>query len=72
MYLIVGKESCPRCEAVKKILIDKKVVFEFRLLDELPNKLQSKYIDEALSKGFEDMPIVVDKNGNVVDFKEII
>jgi glutaredoxin len=71
MYLVIGKESCSRCETIKNILNNKGISYDYKLLELLPQEDKDRYMSMARQAKQLAMPIII-KEDKVVDFKEVV
>lgn len=71
MILLIGSESCSRCEAVKTILNNKYIQYEYKYMSEFNEEDKKKYLTMARKKGQLNLPIMI-KDGEVIDYKEVI
>ena len=62
MILVIGSENCSKCKMTKTILENKKVNFEYKLLESLSLEEQKKYINMAQKANQMSMPIIVKDN----------
>lgn len=62
MIKLIGKENCSACKVTKTILKNKKIDFEYKLLNDLSLEEQDFYIKLAQDSNMISLPlIVVDK-----------
>lgn len=69
MILLIGRENCPRCEMTKKILNEKDINFEYRLLSDMDNKLEVEKM--AKDMGMTTLPLILN-DGNLVELQEVL
>lgn len=71
MISLIGNKNCNRCNMIKTILDNKKIEYDYYILDDLSNEVQSKILEIAQSNGIMNFPLVfVDKE--IKDVKEIM
>lgn len=63
--LVIGSQGCSRCMIVKNILKSMKVDFDYQLV----NGENQKYVDEAISIGISQFPILV-VDGKIMTFDD--
>jgi len=58
MILVIGTDHCSRCNMTKTILTNKKIEFEYKLLDSLTPEEQKKYLNIAQENNQMSFPII--------------
>ena len=71
MIKVIGKEGCSRCLMVKNLLNNKKIEFEYFLLNELSQEEQNNYLKMAKEVGMTNLPLVI-KDNKIVEIKEVL
>lgn len=62
MILLIGKQNCSACNMTKTVLTNKGIEFEYKLLNELPQEQQDKYINLAQESDMLSLPLIVVDN----------
>jgi len=62
MILLIGKQNCSACNMTKTVLTNKGMEFEYKLLNELPQEEQDKYIKLAQENDMLSLPLIVVDN----------
>lgn len=70
MILVIGTENCSRCNMTKTILTNKKIEFEYKLLDSLSLEEQKKYLNVAQENGQMSFPIIF-KNDELTTLQQL-
>jgi glutaredoxin len=59
MYLVIGKTNCSACMMTKNILNNKKIEYEYKLLDDLEGDEKQRYLTLAREQGKMSMPFII-------------
>ena len=59
MLILYTKNNCQYCEKVKNAFLERSVGYEERNIE------NDEFLEEAQSKGFRTMPVLVDTTANV-------
>lgn len=70
-YIIFGSKHCSQCQIVKKLFTMSGIEYDYHDLESLPPDEAEVIKDDARAVGIASMPIVLDNNGNVVDWRSI-
>ena len=70
-YTIFGSKHCSQCQIVKKLFTMSGIEYDYHDLESLPPDEAEVIKDDARAAGIASMPIVLDNNGNVVDWRSI-
>lgn len=62
MIKLIGKNNCSACNMTKTVLKNKGIEFEYKLLNELPQEEQDKYINLAQENDMLSLPLIVVDN----------
>ena len=62
MILVIGAENCSRCNMTKTILTNKKIKFEYQLLNSLPPEEQTNYLEIAEENNQMSFPLIFKDN----------
>lgn len=71
MITIYGKKNCGACLMAKSALLNKKIEFEYVLLEDLDSENYEKIIDMASANKMMNLPIII-KDGNQVKLQEVL
>ena len=71
MILLIGKKNCSACNMTKTVLTNKGMEFEYKLLNELPQEEQDKYINLAQENDMLSLPLIV-VNNKLKTLQEVI
>lgn len=71
MYLILGKENCNRCEITKTILNNKKIEYQYKLLEDLPEEKKKTYIQMARESNQLEYPLII-KDEKIITLQEVV
>ena len=70
-YTIFGSKHCSQCQIVKKLFTMSGIEYDYHDLESLPPDEAEVIKDDARAAGIASMPIVLDNNRNVVDWRSI-
>ncbi len=70
MILLIGSNGCSRCNVTQRLLKQKNVEFEYKLLEDLELADQNKYLDMAENAGYFTLPLII-KDNKLIDIKDV-
>lgn len=70
MVLVIGTENCSRCNMVKNILTNKKVDYQYILINDLPELEQDKYLTTARENNQMSYPMIF-KDGEITTLQKL-
>ena len=70
-YTIFGSKHCSQCQIVKKLFTMSGIEYNYHDLESLPPDEAEVIKDYAREAGIASMPIVLDNNRNVVDWRSV-
>lgn len=68
--LLIGTKNCGRCNMTKKILDNKGINYEYKLLDDLTQEEKDLYLSMARKVGLMSFPLII-KNNNAITLQEV-
>lgn len=54
---VIGDKGCARCEMVKRLLTEKGIEFEYKMIDDMPDK--QTLLERCASEGIGSYPILI-------------
>lgn len=70
LIVVIGARGCSRCEAIKRILNQKKIEYKYLLYDDMTDESQNMYLEKAKEAGMMNFPLII-KNDQLIDVKDV-
>ena len=71
MLKVIGMQGCSRCNAIKNILNNKKIEFEYSLVDDLEENQKEYYMSSAKDNGFVNFPWIIDEENKFIEIGKL-
>ena len=68
---VIGSRGCSKCKITKTLLEQKKIPFEYKMIEDLPEQDQNSYINKAQNAGTMNFPIII-KDDNIVNLEDVL